>query len=157
MYLCRIFNVFCMARRSFELVKRQREDLFAVYREVCASCRSQREAWQKMINHPAPRYYITPKQAHEMLSPMLRGDTSEIDKLKPHVRQMYIDLFDELNRMSQKTEFIGKSLWFICQFLVTRPAPRFYLTERYLGLTFNTCKKYGKNHHYAEVYPKSAR
>lgn len=146
-----------MARRSFELVKQQREDLFAVYREVCASCHSQSEAWHKVINHPAPRYYITPKQAHEMLSPMLRGDTSEIDRLKPLSRKMYKDLFDELNRMSQNTEYMGKSLWYICQFLVTRPAPQFYITEKFLGSTFNACKKYGKDHHFAEVYPKYAR
>lgn len=147
-----------MTRRNFELVKKQREDLLAVYREVYTSCRTQHEAWQKVINHPAKRYYITPQQAHEILSPLLRGDTSQLDKLKkPHSRQMYLDLFDELNRMSQKTEFIGKSLWFICQFLVTRPAPRFYITESCLRITFNGCKKYGKEYHHTDVFPKSRR
>lgn len=147
-----------MSRRNFELVKMQREDLFSVYREVCSSCRSQREAWHKVINHPAKRYYITPKQAHEMLSPLLRGDTTELDKLKnPSSRQMYLDLFEELNRMSQKPEFIGKSLWFICQFLVTRPAPRFYIKESWLRIDFKLCKKYGKEYHFYEVYPESRR
>lgn len=146
-----------MSRRSFDLVKKQREDLFKVYREVYTSCRSQNEAWEKVLRHQAPRYYITPKQAHQMLSPMLRGDTSHIDKLKPHVRRMYIDMFDDLKAMSQKKEFIGKSLWFICQFLVARPAREFYITRDQLRSTFYDCKRYGKEHHHAEIRKKPRR
>lgn len=143
-----------MSRRSFELVKMQREDLLKVYREVYTSCHSQHEAWVKTIKHPAPRYYVSPKQAHEMLSPMLRGDYSRIDKLKPHIKRMYLAMFDELQRMSQRKEFIGKSLWFICQFLVTRPAPEFYITESNVRIIFNNCKKYGKEYHHSEVWGK---
>lgn len=150
-------TILCMSRRSFDLVKKQREDLFEVYREVCSSCRSQHEAWVKVINHPAKRYYISPYQARVMLSPMLRGDMTELDKLQPHIKQMYLDLFEELKRMSQKKEFIGRSLNYICQFLVIRQAPRFYITESCLSITFNCCKKYGKDYHRHEVYPKSRR
>lgn len=143
-----------MSRRSFDLVKKQREDLMAAYREVCTHCHSQHEAWVKTIKHQAPRYYVTPKQAHEMLSPLIRGDFSKLDKLKPHIRRMYLSMFDELQVMTQQREYIGKSLWFICQFLVTRPAPEFFITESNLRITFNACKKYGKDYHHKDVYGK---
>jgi len=143
-----------MSRRGFDLVEKQREDLMKVYREVCTHCHSQHEAWIKTINHQAPRYYVSPKQAHQMLSPLLRGDYSMLSKLKPHIRQMYEDMFVELQRMVQQKEFIGKSLWFVCQFLVARPAPQFYISETHMRITFNACKKYGKEYHHSDVYGK---
>lgn len=143
-----------MSRRSFDLVRQQRNDLLEVYRKVCSSCHTQHEAWVKTIHHPAPRYYITPKQAHEMLSPLLRGDYSGVNRLRPHIRDMYLALFDELQRMSQKKDYIGRSLWHICKSLVLRPAPQFFITESHLRITFSECRKHGRDFHHLDIYPR---
>lgn len=136
-----------MARRNFSITILMREDLLRAYREVYVTCRSQKEAYLKTVKHPANRFYITPKQAYDRLRLMVRGDFSEVEKLRPTQRRMYYDLFEKLNAMSQRKEFIGKSLWFICPFLVSQPAREFYMSVESFKDIFPNLKKYGKEYH----------
>lgn len=140
-----------MTRRNFSLTCIMREDLLKAYREVYTSCRSQKEAYLKTVKHAAPRFYVTPKQAYDRLRLMVHGDFTEVDKLSLIRRKMYYDLFEKLNVTSQRTEYIGKSLWFICPFLVTQPADEFYLSVESFKDIFPTLKKYGKEYHHRDV------
>lgn len=103
-------------------------DLMDAYKRVCGRCWNQREAYERMVMEPAPRYYITPKQAFQVLSPMMRGDFTQVKQMLKLKREMYYSLYDEVVKMAEQTQFVNKSLWFIVQFAVTRPAPRFYIT-----------------------------
>ena len=116
-----------MVRRKFELTCKMREDLMEAYREVYTKCRTQREAYEKTVTHPAPRFYVTPNQAYDMLRQMVMGDTSKIEKLSP------------------------KILWFICQFLVSQPASEFYISADTFKDIFPSLKKYGKNYHFEDI------
>jgi len=140
-----------MVRRKFELTCKMREDLMEAYREVYTKCRTQREAYEKTVTHPAPRFYVTPKQAYDMLRPMVMGDISKLEKLSPKIRSMYLEMFKILNQMTQKQEFMGKSLWFICQFLVSQPASEFYISADTFKDIFPSLKKYGKNYHFEDI------
>ena len=106
-----------------------RRDLMKVYREVASKgeFRNQQEAFQRVVEHPAPRFYVDAKWAHQRLSPMMRGDRSELEKLPELTRQMYEDLFDVVVKLSQKDFFCGRKLHRIVQFAILEPAPRFYI------------------------------
>lgn len=142
-----------MPRRDYELTKKLREDLFATYREVCASgCHTQLEAWKKTLSHPAPRYYVTPKRAYMVLCDMVKGDFTKVDAIQENKRRMFYSMYDKLLELSQLPQFMGKSLWFICQFLVSQPAPEFYLTPNALAMIFSNCRRHGIAYKYYEVY-----
>ena len=146
-----------MPRRGFSLTIQMRKDLAEAYRHVYASCRSQGEAWRKTILQPAPRYYVSPKRAYHVMIDMIKGDFSVVDGMPAKKRKMYYDLFQNVQDMTQKTEYIGKSLWFICQFAVNSPAPEFYISTEALRKTINCCRRYGLQYHHKQVFSKSAR
>nr|DAQ00412.1 MAG TPA: hypothetical protein [Caudoviricetes sp.] len=134
-----------MTKTNFSLTARQREDIMKVYGEIALTCHSQQEAYIKVASHPAPRYYVSPKQAFERLRRMVVGDFSVVDAMTEPRRRMYYSLFEKLKKVSQRKEFIGQSLHFICQFLVSEPAPEFFLSPVSVQYIFNKCKRYGKD------------
>lgn len=144
-------SIFFMVKRNFELTCKMREDLMDAYREVYTKCHSQREAYIKTVKHSAPRFYVSPKQAYDILRPMITGDNSRLQTLPPLKQKMYLELFDILKQMFQRQEFMGKSLWFICQFLVAQPASEFYISVNTFKDIFPSLKKYGKNYHFRDT------
>ena len=112
------------------------QDLMQVYREVVEKCPmgvTQTEVYQLVVQHPAPRFYIDPRRAHSVISPMRRGDFSQLNSLKPLKRQMYLDLFDEVQELSQQRGGWGKKLYGLLKEAVLEPAPRFYLSDKRMG------------------------
>lgn len=132
-----------MSKSNYDLTRQQHEDLLAAYREVCGSCWTQQEAWEKTAKHAAPRYYITPKAAYNKLSRMVQGDTSEIDSLSDNRRRLYYSLFEKLKDLSQRKDLIGKSLWFLCPILVMQPAPEFFIKSKTVKDIFIKNRLYG--------------
>ncbi len=80
-----------------------------------------------MVLQPAPRYYVSAKQALQIISPMMKGDFEKFNMMMPLKREMYRNLFDEVVKLSEKREFVGKSLIGIIRFAILQPAPRFYI------------------------------
>lgn len=144
-----------MPRRGFDLTVAMRRDLFNAYRKVYTTCHSQNEAWIKTALQPAPRFYVSPKMAYEKLRRMVRGDFSEVDAMGAGKRRMYYELFQRLDKLSQQKEFIGKSLWFITTFLVSQPAPEFYISIETVRKVINCGKKYGEYYHHKEIFGKN--
>lgn len=145
-----------MTKKDFELTRQFRDDLMAAYRQVCGKCWTQREAWQKTAESPAPRYYVSAKEAHEKLRRMVVGDTSIVDAMSERRRRMYYSLFAKLQILSQKKEMIGKSLWFMCPFLVTQPAPEFFVSADTVKEIFRNYKLYGNDYRILEIRRKRA-
>ena len=113
--------------------KQMAHDLMQIYREVVADCpmgTTQTEVYQLVVQHPAPRFYIDPRMAHLRISPMMRGDSSVLERLSPLKRQLYHDLYDVVMRLSQKKGFWRKSLYYILKEAVLEPAPRFYINSK---------------------------
>lgn len=111
-------------------------DLMDVYRKVVADCpmgTTQTEVYQKVVHHPAPRFYVDPRRAHMRISPMMRGDLSKLKALSPLKQQMYMDLYEKVMELSQKKGFWRKSLYFILKDAVLQPAPRFYINATRMG------------------------
>lgn len=89
--------------------------------------RTQTEAFERTVRHPASRFFIDTRRAYQNIYPMLRGDYSRLEKMKPLRQEMYKALFDVVMRLSQKRQFWGKSPYYIVRFAVLEPAPRFYI------------------------------
>lgn len=116
--------------------KEMRRDLMKAYREVCADCpqgTTQIQVYEMVVNKPAPRFYIDPRSALQVLSPIMRGDRSALEQMKPLRRQMYEDLFEVVMRLSQKKDYWCKSLYIILKDAVLQPAPRFYINTMRMG------------------------
>ena len=105
------------------------DELMKVYCKVLKEfdIRTQTEAFERTIQHPASRFFIETRRAYQNIYPMLRGDFSRIEKMKPLRQEMYRALFDVVMRLSQKRQFWGKSPYYIVKFAILEPAPRFYI------------------------------
>lgn len=118
-----------MARTSdYSLRKQFQDDLITAYKQVAGTSWSQREAYERMVKQPAPRFYVTPKAAYRVLSLMFKGDFELVNDMLPLRRKMYYDLFEETKKISEQRMFVGKSLWYIVHHSVLRPAPEFYIS-----------------------------
>lgn len=141
-----------MPRRGFDVMLTMRDDLMKTYREVFGKCRTQKEAYAKVVKHPAPRFYVSPKKAYEVMRFLISGDTSVLENMRSDRKRMYMDMFNVLLRMMQKPEYTGKSLWFVCQFLVTQPAPEFYFSVSSMEDLFSLYRKHGKDFRHDDIY-----
>lgn len=129
-----------------------RDDFLAAYREVAPGCITQYGAYRKAANHPAKRYYITPKQAMQVISKYLKGDKSIIMNMKPNRRKLYLSLIDEVLDIANHPDHQGKSLVQICRIAVKRPAPSFFITPDYAKMLFLRSKK-GRYNEYGKYEP----
>lgn len=119
-----------MSKVDYDMTRQMQKDLIKAYGQVCDSCWSQWEAYEKMIRQPAPRYYVSPKQAFQVISPMVKGNFEKVNKMQPRKRRMYYSLYRTMIRLSSKPSFYGQSLWYIMQFAVNEPAPEFFIGEQ---------------------------
>lgn len=112
-----------------------KRDLMRIYREESENYGGyvQSDIYQLTVSHPAPRFYVNAKSAHRYISPMLRGDRTKLNRLKPLQRQMYEALFNVVVSLSQKEKFWNKSLYCILRQAVMEPAPRFYIDKMRMG------------------------
>lgn len=94
------------------------------------------QIWKKAVRMPAPRYYVTPKQAYQVLLPMVEGDFTSYEKMTPRRKRLYKSLYDRVMAMAGKPQYQGKSLWFLIPFVVASPAPEFFVSEKWARLIY---------------------
>ena len=115
-------------KNDYEITQQMHADLMEAYIRVSSKCWTQHEAYERMVKEPAPRYYVTPKQAYQVLLRMMKGNFEYVDTMPEGKKKMYYSLFDVVNELSMKRSFIGKSLWYIVPFAVNSPAPEFFIS-----------------------------
>lgn len=120
------------------------DELMKVYCKVLSEfdVRTQTEAFERTVRHAASRFYIDTRRAYQNIYPMLRGDYSRIEKMKPLRQEMYKALYDVVMSLSQKRQFWGKSPYYIVKFAILEPAPRFYIDVETMRKIFR--KRRGK-------------
>lgn len=117
-----------MSKTDYDLSKQFQDDLIKAYNKVAPYCWSQLEAYERAVRQPAPRYYVSARQAAQILSPMVRGDFSKVDKMSERRKQLYYSLFQKVVELSEKRRFYGQSLQYIVDFAVCQPAPQFFVS-----------------------------
>jgi len=94
------------------------------------------QIWKRAVRMPAPRYYVTAKQAYQVLLPIVEGDFSGLEKMSPRRQRLYRSLYDKVLEMAGKPQYQGKSLWFLIPFAVGSPAPEFFVSEKWARLIY---------------------
>lgn len=122
-------------RESTQLKEEMKRDLMTVYKEESQNYSGylQTEVYALTVQHPAPRFYVDARRAHQHISPLLRGDRSGLEKMKPLRREMYEALLEVVISLSRREKFLGKSLYYILRQAVMEPAPRFYISVMRMG------------------------
>ena len=115
-------------KNNYSISKQMYEDLIKAYIQVAPHSWTQKDAFKKTVKQPAPRFYVSPKQAAQIISPMLRGDFSKVDSMLPNRRRMYYCLYNRVVEMSERWQFVNKSLSYIMQYAVVTPAPEFFIS-----------------------------
>lgn len=143
-----------MTKKNYDIIQQYREDLMQAYREVSGKCWSQGEAWRKTAAHPAPRYYVSPREVYCILLRCVKGDFSEVDAMTDTKKRMYYSLFDKLQELSQRRDMIGKSLRAMCNELVLQPAPEFFVAPRTVRYIYINYKRHGSSFRHSDIYGK---
>lgn len=145
-------------RRS-EISLQLQEAVIKAYCEVCDKCWTYKEAFAKVAKMPAPRYFVSEKQARMILSPMMKGDFDFVNLLPPTKRRMYYSLFKEVNRLSETWEYADKSLSCIVRRAIMQPAPEFFMKPSSLYYIRLMLKhgKIGENGQYLREWKKHDR
>lgn len=111
---------------DYDISLQFQNDLIKAYNRVAPMCWSQEEAYKRAVKEPAPRYYVSAKQAAQIISPMVRGDFTRVNMMLPNRKRMYYSLFERVIELSEKRAFVEKPLSYIMLFAVTSPAPEFF-------------------------------
>lgn len=147
-----------MSGASQELQAQMRQDLFAAYAEVTSRpCPSQQIAWIRTVKHPAPRYYIGAKKAVNIIGQLMLGNRAVLDSMRSYKKRMYIELEQEVLRLSEKKEYQGKSLKYICSFAILHPAKEFYISWETFKKIFCNAKRYGINFAWKDVLARNSQ
>lgn len=138
-----------MGKTNYYLTVQLYKDLLKAYSKVCGTCWTQMEAYERVVKLPAPRFYISEKQAYQVISKMLKGDFSSVNRFEPNRRRMYYDLLNKTMELSEKRGYIGKPLCYVVRYAVKEPAPEFYMEpltflKIYNGLKNGTIREDGR-------------
>lgn len=122
-----------MSKTDYSISKQMQDDLIRAYCQSCDGAWKYDDAYKRVAKMPAPRYYITAKQAYQVVAKMIKGQFSHVDHMAPNKRRMYYSLFHKVIELSEQHTFIGKSLWYIIGHAVVSPAPEFFISYETVG------------------------
>lgn len=126
---------------DWDISKQRQEDLIDAYKRVAPHCWSQMQAYERTVKEPAPRYYITPRKAAEVVAKMAKGDFGFVNKMGIIKKRMYYSLFEVFMRLSETREFAGENISHIARFAVLEPAPEFFVSPSTMALIRSWMKK----------------
>ena len=135
-----------MPRKSEQLLLQKCTDLMAAYRRIADSCTTQKQAWERTVDSPAPRYYITHFQAYQRMLQFYKKDPA-IQSLPLLQRRQFEALYETCLRMSQQKEYVGMSLYQLTQFAILQPAPSFFVSPKSVPRYFQIAKQYENDKH----------
>lgn len=122
-----------MSKVDYSIRRQMQDDIIKAYCQSCEGAWKYDDAYKKVSKMPAPRYYISAKQAYQIVAKMVKGDFSEVDHMLPNRRRMYYSLFQKVMELSEQRAFANKSLWYIMPYVVTSPAPEFFIDYQTVG------------------------
>lgn len=117
-----------MAKRSTYLRKQRDRALFESYSEAIKvhDFATQKEAYDYVRTHPAPRFFSSHLFCASMIKKMLDGVPTGLKS--PQSIRKYNELFKRYLERSE--QYPDKSIEEICAIIVDEPAPEFYLNRR---------------------------
>lgn len=104
------------------------DDIIKAYCKVYGKAWTQQEAYELTVKQPAPRFYVSAKQAYQIIARMMKGNFRDVNKMQDNRKRMYYELYEVVTRLSESRSLINKSLWYIMPLAVTSPATEFFVT-----------------------------
>lgn len=121
----------CRKGTKLEFLDDMHDDMMRNFRDVLKESRTSmgmNEICEAAVKRPAMRFYISPLQAFKVVSKIRKGNLHCLDRMPGYRREM----FHEINRMvddcMMKYEFSTKPLLFVVTHVISKPAPRFYVS-----------------------------
>lgn len=119
-----------MSKVDYTITKQLQDDLIEAYKKVAGKAWDYMDAFRQVAAMEAPRYYVTPKQAYQVVVKMMKGDFYHVDHMARNKRRMYYSLFNKVVELSEQRAFIDKSLWYIIHYATSSPAPEFFISPQ---------------------------
>lgn len=119
------------------------KDLMQSYREVYPTCSSQTEAYEKTVNHAAPRYYVGLCSAYNYILNITKGKHEKYKSYSRNKIEMFDSLYAEVVRLSGEKDFCNMNLHNLVAYAILRPAPSFFITKKTFKLIYNSIKRNG--------------
>ena len=109
-----------------EYADERMKDLMRVYDEYISSCDYIRmpEVYSKIVNMQSSRFWVSDIRAIQVIYAMMRGST--LKEMRPLKREMFEEIFKRV--MDMKNKHPDMSIRDCCTSVISRPAPKFYLT-----------------------------
>lgn len=108
-------------------IKERDKDLYRCYRLAWddPDVKSHEDAVKRAIASPTRKYWISHYQAYRAIlsirkGRVVRGDTPRAEMLRA--------IWDNYQALEKKSTFAGASPFFIAQFAIALPAPRFFIS-----------------------------
>ena len=121
-------------KRSFTMENTQERDaeLYRAYRRFMNELNtSHREAVKAAVNSPASRYYVSPNYLYREILRRERSKQCNANTPSRYVKHsVYDKLYSDYLSMRDRPLSRGLSMEAICDLLVNRPAPSFFIGEK---------------------------
>lgn len=117
----------------------RKKDLLRVYRELLATASNIciTDIYEKIVNTPSQRFWISEERTAIVLSAMMRGD--KLKSMRPTKREM----FQEIYRRAMAIRKLHPNLSFfdLAYRVVHQPAPKFYMSAKHAQFIILPYKK----------------
>lgn len=114
---------------TLEYEEGRNKDLIQTYRSILHNCTGHidiKDVYEKLIRHPAKRFWVSEKRASIVVSQMLKGIS--IDYMRPERKEMYKEICNRVKQLMKRKPNL--SVYELTFEVVSQPAPSFYLTAR---------------------------
>jgi hypothetical protein len=115
-------------KKDTQLYEQKVSEMLAVYRKVAPDCFSQKQALERVVRHPASRFYIQAHTAYNKLRHVFNGYSTELMADKECDKRMYEEIYKRVLELANNPENYGMSLNKLCEIVVEQPAPEFYMS-----------------------------
>ena len=93
--------------------------------------------YNKLVNQPSSRFWVTEERAAVIISKMRKGHT--LERMHPNKREMFQEIYRRAIELLEKDNTL--SVLDVAMKVVNQPAPKFYICEGYAEQIIGIAKK----------------
>ena len=139
---------------DFDLRWQFHNDLLKAYREVAPTCWQQQQAWRRVCESPAPRFYISGHALEEVIRRILYDGMGFLQSMGWNRRRMYEELWVRFSKMVTERPYCNMDMRSVCCILVAQPAPEFYCSPETVRSVFSRMRRKMLSRHVADSHRK---
>lgn len=139
---------------DFDLRWQFHNDLLKAYRKVAPTCWQQQQAWRRVCESPAPRFYISGHALEEVIRRILYDGMGFLQSMGGNRRRMYEELWVRFSKMVTERPYCNMDMRSVCCILVAQPAPEFYCSPETVRSVFSRMRRKMLSRHVADSHRK---